>query len=547
VRYTHIGEGAVLRRWALVCVFALLPATVKASEVPRSNAYTQPHILRYAEAEDITGLNQVLSQQAVVGDLSQLTMAWLFRWDKENRPLPELATVVPSKQNGGISGDGKTITYRLRKNVRWSDGEPFDASDVKFSFEVMNNKANNVTTREGFELITKIDEPDKYTVVLHLSEPYSLFIPNFFTSAGGNPCLLPKHLLSGLASINTAPYNQLPVGIGPFKYTSWKRGDSVEMEANPLYWRGAPKLHKIIFKIVPDRNTALTQLQTGELDLWVPFGGAFLSRVQAMQNVVLGRHAIYTYNHLDFNTTRPAVRDREVRRALRYAIDRVTLREKVAHGVGVLQESVLPAPYPGVPKLPFAAFDLNKANALLDKAGWKRGSDGVRAKNGVRLSLDFASSSGSPDVDTQIELIRASWQRVGVELNVRRYQSSQLFAQYADGGILNTGKFDVLVFATGISPVDGLANYACKLVPPAGQNVTHYCNPRLEPILRDFKSRYDFASQSRDLSAAVKLINDDVPTIVQASREKLYAYNKDLKGLHPNNVTFFDDMMNVDI
>jgi peptide/nickel transport system substrate-binding protein len=90
----------------------------------------------------------------------------------------------------------------------------------------------------------------------------------------------------------------------------------------------ARQLHKIIFKIVPDRNTVLTQLQTGELDLWVPFGGAFLSRVQAMQNVVLGRHAIYTYNHLDFNTTRPAVRDREVRRALRYAIDRVTLREK---------------------------------------------------------------------------------------------------------------------------------------------------------------------------------------------------------------------------
>ncbi|GAC1421968.1 MAG: peptide ABC transporter substrate-binding protein [Candidatus Velthaea sp.] len=536
-----------MKRFALFSALALLPVGGAAAEPPRSNAYTQPHVLRYATAEDITGLNQVLSQQRVVSELSQLTAAWLFRWDKENRPEPELATVVPTKKNGGISTDGKTITYHLRKNVRWADGKPFDADDVKFSFDVINNKANNVTSRDGFDLITKIDEPDKDTVVLHLREPYSLFIPNFFTSAGGNPSLLPKHLLGGLPDINTAPYNSLPVGIGPFKYTAWKRGEFVEMEANPLYWRGTPKLHKIVYKIIPDRNTVLTQLQTGEIDLWEPFGGSFLSRVQAMPNVTLGRHAIYTINHFDLNTTRPALRDRTVRLALRLATDRATIREKVGHGVGILQDSVMPAPYPGVAKVPFAAYDPAKANALLDKAGWKRGTDGVRAKGGTALKLDLATSSGSPDVDTQLELIRASWQQIGVEINIRRYQSSQLFAQYADGGILNTGKFDVLAYGTGISPVDGLSQYACKLIPPAGQNTTRYCNPKLEPILANFKTHYDFTSQSRDLSAAVKLINDDVPTIVITSREDLYGYNKDLKGLDLNNVTFFDNMMNVDI
>lgn len=536
-----------MKRSALIGILALLPVTALAGETPRLNAYTQPHVLRYAEAEDITGLNQVLSSQAVVAGLSELTQAWLFRWDKTNRPMPELATVVPTKANGGISADGKTITYHLRKNVVWSDGKPFDASDVKFSFDVMNNKANNVTSRDGFDLISKIDTPNRETVVVHMREPYSLFIPTFFTSAGGNPSLLPKHLLDGLPDINQAPYNNLPVGIGPFKYVEWKRGDSVVMEANPTYWRGTPKLHKIVFKIITERNTVLTQLQTGELDLWVPFGGSFMSRVQALSNVVLGRHAIYTVNHFDLNTSRPALRERAVRQALRLAIDRPLLREKVAHGVGILQDSVMPEPYPGVPKLPFAAYDLAKANALLDGAGWKRGTDGIRAKNGVRLSLEFASSSGSPDVDTQLELVRLNWQAIGVEMNVKRYQSSQLFAQFADGGILNTGKFDVLAYATGISPVDGLAAYACKLVPPAGQNTTRYCNRKLEPILDAFKTHYDFASQSRDLAAAVKMIDEDVPTIVTTSREELYAYNKDLKGLHPNNVTFFDDMMDVDI
>lgn len=551
MRHGRIVEGARLRRLAIVGLLALLPVTgragVSASEIPRANAYTQPHVLRYSSAEDINGLNIVLSQQAVVSEMAELTSAWLFRWNKQNRPEPELATVVPSKANGGISADGKTITYHIRKNVVWSDGKPFDANDVKFSFDVVNNEANNVTSRDGFELITKIDVPNKETVVVHMREPYSLFIPTFFTSAGGNPCLLPQHLLRGLPDINRAAYNNLPVGIGPFKYAVWKRGESVEMDANPLYWRGTPKLHKIVYKIIADRNTVLTQLQTGELDLWVPFGGAFKSRVDALSNVTLGRHAIYTVNHIDLNMTKPALRERAVRQALRLAIDRTLLREKVAHGVGILQESVLPQPYPGVPKMPFVRFDLSKANALLDAAGWKRGADGVRAKGGVRLSLEFASSTGSPDVDTQLEIVRSTWHQIGVEMNVKRYQSSQLFEPFANGGILNTGKFDAIDYATGISPVDGLAQFPCKLVPPAGQNTTHYCNPKFDAIFRDFKSHYDFASQSHDLASALALIYDDVPEIVLSSREELFAYNKDLKGLHPNNVTFFDDMMDVDI
>jgi len=535
------------KRLALAACLTLLPQTVLSAEPTRANAYTQPHVLRYATAEDITGLNQVLSQQTVVNFMSQLTMAWLFRWDKNNRPQPELATVVPTKANGGISADGKAITYHLRRGVKWSDDAPFDADDVRFSFGVMNNRANNVTSRDEWELVDKIDEPNKETLVVHLREPYSLFMPTFFTSAAGNPCILPKHLLAGLPNINTAPYNNLPVGIGPFKYTAWKRGESVEMVANPLYWRGTPKLHKIVYKIIPDRNTVLTQLQTGELDLWVPFGGSFMSRVQAMHNVVLGRHAIYTVNHFDLNMSRPALRDRVVRQALRYATDRPTIREKVNHGVGILQDSVLPAPYPGVSGVPYASYDIARANAMLDRAGWTRGSDGIRAKNGVRLSLDFASATGTPDVDTQNELVRVSWQQIGVEISIKHYQSSQLFAQFADGGILNTGKFDVLAYASGSGPTNDLFYYGCKLVPPAGQNTTRYCNPKVEALRSDFKRRYDTPSQNRDLSAAVKIINDDVPTIVTASREELYAYNRDLNGLRPNNVTFFDDMMNVDI
>ena len=525
-----------------------LSSSALRADVQRSNATTVPHVLRFATAEDIQGLNPDINTQAVLTYLAQMTMAYLFRYDHQNRIVPELATVVPTFDNGGISRDGKTIVLHLRHDVRWSDGEPFEASDVVFSIDVINNPANDVPSRDGFDRITKMDTPDKYTVVVHLREPYGEIVPTLFSTSGG-ASLLPKHILGSLPDINHAPYNDLPIGIGPFRYTAWRRGDSVELEANPYYWRGRPKLERVIMKLIPDRNTVLAQLQTGEIDLWYPFGGAFLARVQAIPTVNVLRSPSYAYNEIGLNEKNPALADHDVRRALRLATDRKTIIAKVAHGVGILQDTAAPLVDPLVPKdIPFVAYDPAKANALLDHAGWRRGSDGIRAKNGVRLSFTVATASGTPDVDTQIELIRSWWQAIGVELTLQHYQSSMLFAPKADGGILNNGKFDVAFLAWNIPvPVDPFNLYDCKQTPPTGQNIVNYCNPKVDALFADMHRTYDQARFKTDLSGILHAIADDVPIIVQNGRENIFAFNKDLKNFHPNNVTVFDDMMNVDI
>ena len=515
--------------------------------VQRASAATQPHVLRFTTAQDIEGLNPVLESGSTEHILGALTMAWLFRYDKNNRPMPELATVYPTKRNGGISADGKTIVFHLRRNVKWSDGVAFDGDDVVFSFDVMNNPANNVVSRDGFDQIVKLDQPDKYTVVVHLKKTFSPFLPVFITGGGG-PSLLPKHLLGSLPDINKAPYNALPVGIGPFKFKEWRRGDAVEMVADPLYWRGKPKLERIVYEQITDRNTALTELQTGEIDMWDPVGGAYLSRVQAIPDVRIIRQPGFLYNHIDFNVTHPVVADKRVRQALRLAIDRRALLAKVAHGVGIIQESLVPEPYPGVAKLPFVEYNPANANALLDRAGWARGADGIRAKNGTRLSVDFATSSGTPDVDIQLELIRGWWKAVGVEMNIKRYQSALLFAPVQDGGIVYGGKFDAIAFAWGVPyPLNLQPFAACDAVPPKGQNDMRYCNHALDKIIADFQLRFDENEQNADLVRAARIIADDVPTIVQYSREDIFAFNKRLTGFHPNNITYFDDMLGVDI
>src|SRR5208282_4012560 len=174
----------------------------KAAAATARHPYTVPHTLRFTTASDINTLNPMLLQDFTLGLMSSLTMAWLVRYDAHNQPVPELATTIPTQKNGGISKDGTAITFHLRKGVAWSDGAPFDARDVVFTWKQMMNPANNITSRDGWDLITRIDTPDPYTATFHLKAPYASFLPTFCGSAGANPCILPEHILRDAPNIN---------------------------------------------------------------------------------------------------------------------------------------------------------------------------------------------------------------------------------------------------------------------------------------------------------------------------------------------------------
>jgi peptide/nickel transport system substrate-binding protein len=545
VRFVYIAAAA----GALAILCSCTKSTPGAVGGGRVNAWTQPHVLSFADAGDVNTLNPHLGQLADIGYLSSMTMAYLIKWDEQNRPYGELATSVPTQANGGVSKDGLSITYHLRRGVRWSDGAPFNADDVVFSTAVVNNPDNNEVGRLGWDQIVKTDEPDKYTVIYHLKKPYSPFVETFFSSAGANPCILPKHLLAQYPNINHVAYNSLPVGIGPFKYLRWDRAQQIVLVPNPLYWRGLPKLQKVIYKIIPDRDTVLSQLEAKELDMWNLVPGAYLARVSAVPGITVTRQPSYLFNHLDFNTQRPAVRDPVVRQALRLALDRQTIIDKIGRGVGILQEVTTPknAPY-AVTSIPPVPFNIAQANALLDRGGWTRGPDGIRSKNGVKLLLDFATTSGSQDVDEQIELMRSWWKQIGVDLNVRHYPPAMMFAPLQQGGIVYSTKWDVIAFAWVNDAIGDMSPlYSCHSFPPNGQNDPRWCNARAQAAIDAVFGHYDQPQRNQDVLVLEQELVKDVPTIVTSLREDIYAYNKDLKNFHPNAITPFDNVMTLDI
>ena len=515
----------------------------------RHNAYTKPHVLRIVDGQDFVTLNPHLYAATSLSMVSELTMAYLVRYDHRGRPYPELATEIPTQGNGGISRDGRTILWHLRRGVRWSDGAPFDAQDVAFSVRVVQNPANDEISRDGWELIDRVDVRGGDMVSFHLRKPYAAFLPTFFGTAGANPCILPRHLLDRLPNINQAPYNSLPVGIGPFRYLRWKRGEEVVLVANPLYFRGAPKLTRIEFHTIPSETTALTQMETGEADLWPLVRAGFYPRLRGLPGVVTQIIPGAYFSHLDFNLTRPLVQDRLVREALRLGTDRELIRQEVRHGTGSLQEGYAAPGFGGYDSsIPFHRYDPFIANRLLDRAGWRRGRDGVRSREGRRLRLEFAMVSGNPDTSTLAELIRRMWQQLGVELDVRSYPATLLFDSAAHGGILANGRFDVAEFAWQGDVLGDLSElYACDSVPPRGQNDLHYCNPYVDKLFREIKATYDPGRRKPIVAEVQRRIVADVATIVLAIDDDIYAQNSDLHAFHPNAVSPFDEMLEVDI
>ena len=501
--------------------------------------WTVPGTFRWADGEDIDNLNPLLSTETLVNDLSSFTMGYFFVFDQKGNPVPSLCLEVPTKANRLISPDGKSITFKLRRGVLWQDGKPFTSADVAFTVKTILDPRTNVLTRDGWDLIERVDTPDAYTAIFRLKRPYAAFMNRYFTPVD-NPAILPKHLLEG-KDVNHAAYNALPVGLGPFRYVRWVRGSEVVMEANPRWWGGRPKLDRVVFKVIPDANTMMTALQTHEIDAFVRVPTNVWEQVAKTPGTKTISFDTTSYGHIDFNMTSPVLADPQVRQALVRAIDVKTLWAKVFHHTGFL--ACTPVSHLSWAYDPHARcypFDLQAAAAQLQRDGWVMGSDGLRQKNGRTLRFAFAGNTGNPALDSAVLLIQQWFKQIGAGLTYYRYSTDKLFASYAGGGIVATRHYDLTSYAWSLPPDPDLTNYiACSRISPKGQNYMGYCNPQVDAALNDAQSTYDRARRKRDYIAVQEDLARDVPFIVLSQRTERMTYNGDFRGIKPGPVMDF--------
>ncbi len=510
------------------------------------HSWTQPGVLRFSEATDPKNLNPMLNSATPTLDLSMFIYSWAIRYDAQARPVPDALREIPTIANGDVSKDGLTLHYKLRTNMRWQDGPPVTCRDLKFTWQAVINTHNNVTTTDGYKDIGSIDCTDPYVAVIHMKKLYAPFLQQLW-GVNSNAPILPEHLLAKYnddkGSFNTAPYNALPIGSGPFKVVAWNRGQDVRMVANPYFYLGKPKLNEVVYKILPDENTMQTQLQTHEIDMlatgsamkWPQYVALAADPANGLTAV---RVNSFVFSHIDFNLRHPIVADRNVRVALAYGTDREEIISKVLHG------SAIPAETDQHPVLSWAytndithhAYDPAKARAILEADGWKVGPDGIRVKNGQRLAITLSTQTESNYGKALQTLVQRQWREIGAQADIKNYPSSQFFDNSANG-ILQGGHYDAAGFSwAAAADPDDSAIYSADNMAPRGQNAMFWDNPVATAAMNDALSTIDQARRKRDYVIVQQQLTKDVPTIIINFARVPYVYNNDLKGFDPSPV-----------
>ena len=529
-------------KWSVACLavaatFSLWACTKVQTSVGghAGNSWTVHGIVRVGSYEDLDTLIPTLSQQQFVTDVAQMIYSGLIDYDDHANAVPDVALAWPTQRNGGISRDGKTITYHLRQGVKFSDGIPLTSADVKFTWQQIMNPDNNVPYRYPYDDVASIDTPDAETVIVHLKAPLALFVSAFMAN-GAIGSILPKHLLDHYANLNHTTFATKPIGSGPFVVVSWEPGTLLTLRANPLYWRGPPKLKEILYRIIPNQNTLLTDVLSHDVDLYYDAPEVQYATLSKIPGYIVTHVPSMTYEHIRFNTAQPPLDDVRVRQALAYAIDWQALAKDVYFGLDI----------PGIADTPPSSFaydptilpyphDLQKARALLQAAGWTQDANGTLVRAGQPMRLDIVTVSGVTSRAKAEELIQQDLRAVGIELDIHNYPADLLFAPYGNGGILAHGKFDLGLFAwTYAEPdPDDTVTLGPGEVPPTGSNYSFYRDPQIGAWQEAGRLHYDRAQRRQYYVLIQHRIHDMVPLHTIVWRSNFDAVNTDLRNFKP--------------
>ncbi len=484
-----------------------------------------------AQFSDVRTFNPVLSNDTTSGLITSLMFDGLVYVDPDTlQPAPLLAT------KWEIGSDNKTYTFTLKQGVKWHDGQPFTADDVKFSYEAYLNPDTG-TPRAGTlkDRIASIDVKDPQTVVFTLKD---VIAPFLVSNCGYG--LVAKHLFENVPAKEWRTNENSttkPIGTGAFKFKEYATGDHVTLVGNPDYHQGATALGQFVFKVVKDGTVLLQQLKTGEVDYGSVSPDLFDDAAKSA-NLNIAEYDTFGFTYFGYNLD-PAkttlFQDVKVRQALFYAVDRDAIVKKLFAGHGVVAigtEPVLSWAFQPDKITTKYNFDPKKAAQLLDDAGWKTGSDGIRAKDGKRLSFSMWTNSGNKTRENYLLVLQDSWKNIGVEMKPQFEEFSvtldRLFKNF-------DYEMFLLGFSWGTDP-DQQTMWDTKQK-GSGFNNYGYSNPKVDQLLNDGLHTLDQEKRKAIYLDMQNAVIADAPALVSDFPKGIIAVNKRVKNRIPNAVS----------
>jgi peptide/nickel transport system substrate-binding protein len=499
--------------------------------------------------------------------------------------FPQLATEVPTTDNGGVkvNGDKMSVTYKLRHNVKWHDGQAFNADDVvdTLNFWWLKFKDKNPTpvlTTTGWDQVESVNKVDEYTVTVNFKVVYGPYLALMSGPYG----ILPSHLLKqtwddatakgdvtkaklsiDLTSANPNAYkgsdtwDKWLVGTGPFVFKEWVSGDHVTLVKNNNWW-GPHKayLDSLTMKFEPDTNTQLADLRTGTIDFGVDFRAALLSPLGHIDNTTVQILPDSGAEHLDLNLKNKYLQDPVIRKAILQGIDRQKMVDTLTEGkTKVPQDSWLCLPnstgaWCSDSSIPKTKYDPKAAKDALDAAGYKLDkscdSGATRKyKDGSCIDLNIVTTTGNALREQQEVQIASDLSAIGIHINTpfQNQRAGKLFGAFASGGILYNHTFDIAQYTNTYSapaePDSFYAGYVCDQIPTQanggqGQNSTQECNPTVDKAFKDGRTNADQSKRKTAYIDAGKALASDLPDLPLYQQLTINAYNKKLGGVKSN-------------
>lgn len=468
------------------------------------------------------------------GNVTSVIFASLVSTDKQGKPIPELA------EKWDVSSDQLTYTFHLRKDLKFSDGSPLTADDVAFTLTLLHDKAyegeidisqyavkggkeykeGKATSIEGIQVV----DPQTIKITTEKVNSQAIFV------LGGT--VLSKAYYGKDYKQNTSLdylkelYGK-PIAAGPYKFEKYIPGQEVRFVANENYYAGKPKIPNFIYKITSG-DTKLQLFQTGEVDYTgLGTGDEILEQAKGLEFANIQIETAASFSYIYMNNNKPYLKDKKVRQALIYGLDRKKYVDTALKGYGtVANVPIHPTSWAyteeGVNKY---EYDKEKAKKLLDEAGWKVGSDGVREKDGQKLKLSYFGPSSAKDSDLLIPIAKENYKEIGVEFNPEFMDFNTMLSK------VNKGDYDLASVSTPITsdPSETAGEYLSGV----NDKSLGYKNAKVDELIKKGIETVDIEKRKPIYKELYKELSDDPPVILLNYRRTITGYNGNIKGIDP--------------
>jgi peptide/nickel transport system substrate-binding protein len=432
-----------------------------------------------ASIGDASYLNPILASDSASGDINGYVYNGLVKYDKNLKLVGDLA------ESWDISEEGLVITFHLRKNVKWHDGEPFTSDDVNFTYEKLVDTNTRTPYASDYLMIDRFEIIDPHTVKIRYKKPFSPALESWGMG------IVPKHIFEK-GDFNNHHANRHPIGTGPYKFVDWKTDERIVLEANGDYFEGRPYIDRIIYRIMPDEAVQFLELRKGTIDTMGLTPDQFQKEAvseEFLDSFNKFRYPSFGYTYLGYNLKNPLFENKSVRQAITYAINRQEIIDGVLLGLGQVSTGPFPPTSWAYNKnVPVYEYNPEKAKELLCKCGWRdRDGNGILEKDGKPFSFTLMTNQGNKMRELCATIIQSNLRAVGIQVNIRILEWAAFIHQYID-----KKNFDAVLLGWSLSrDPDQYAIWHSSQIKEGQYNFISYNNPEVDRLLVEGRRTFD--------------------------------------------------------